>query len=228
MISQAGDLARRLARDAEAVCRHYLSNGQRCGRYWVAGDVMNTPGRSLYVRLQGPESGPGAAGKWTDAATGEHGDLLDLIARNRDLDCLGEVMDEARSFLALPRPPKPTGFIAPKRREGGSPEAACRLFRAGRPVPGTPAEAYLRARGITGRLDWPALLPPVRLPPRSGGCSARSLAGPARRSDRSRRRYHRHPAHLARSAASCESAARRSAPGAWGSARQWRALRQSH
>jgi hypothetical protein len=157
MISQAGDLARRLARDAEAVCRHYLSNGQRCGRYWVAGDVMNTPGRSLYVRLQGPESGPGAAGKWTDAATGEHGDLLDLIARNCDLDCLGEVMDEGRSFLALPRPPKPTGFIAPKRREGGSPEAACRLFRAGRPVPGTPAEAYLRARGITGRLDWPAL-----------------------------------------------------------------------
>ena len=29
MISQAGDLARRLARDAEAVCRHYLSNGRR-------------------------------------------------------------------------------------------------------------------------------------------------------------------------------------------------------
>src|ERR1700736_94033 len=157
MISQAGDLARRLARDAEAVCRHYLSNGQRCGRYWVAGDVMNTPGRSLYVRLHGPEFGPGVAGKWTDAATGEHGDLLDLIARNRDLDCLGEVMDEARSFLALPRPPEPTGVIAPKRGEGGSREPACRLFRAGRPVPGTPAEAYLRARGITGRLDWPAL-----------------------------------------------------------------------
>jgi hypothetical protein len=66
MISQAGDLARRLARDAEAVCRHYLSNGQHCGHYWVAGDVMNTPGRSLYVRLQGPESGPGAAGKWSE------------------------------------------------------------------------------------------------------------------------------------------------------------------
>ena len=54
MIGQAGDLARRLARDAEAVCRHYLSNGCRRGRYWVAGDVMNTPGRSLYVRLSGP------------------------------------------------------------------------------------------------------------------------------------------------------------------------------
>jgi hypothetical protein len=39
----------------------------------------------------------------------------------------------------------------------GSSEAAHRLFQAGRPLPGTPAEAYLRARGITGRLDWPAL-----------------------------------------------------------------------
>ena len=39
----------------------------------------------------------------------------------------------------------------------GSSEAARRLFAAGRPLPGTPAEAYLRARGITGRLDWPAL-----------------------------------------------------------------------
>ena len=39
----------------------------------------------------------------------------------------------------------------------GSPEAARRLFRSGRPVPSTHAEAYLRARGITARLDWPAL-----------------------------------------------------------------------
>lgn len=29
--------------------------------------------------------GKGAAGKWTDAATGEHGDLLDLIAKARGL-----------------------------------------------------------------------------------------------------------------------------------------------
>ena len=66
MISAAADLARRLARDAEAVCRHYLSKGCRSGRYWVIGDVMNTPGRSLYVRLHGPDYGPGAAGKWTE------------------------------------------------------------------------------------------------------------------------------------------------------------------
>ena len=62
----ASELARRLARDAEAVCRHYLSNGRRRGRYWTVGDVRNTPGRSMFVRLSGPESGPGAAGHWTD------------------------------------------------------------------------------------------------------------------------------------------------------------------
>ena len=32
MPSHAADLARRLARNAEAVCRHYLSNGHREGR----------------------------------------------------------------------------------------------------------------------------------------------------------------------------------------------------
>ncbi|MGE3900054.1 MAG: DNA primase, partial [Variibacter sp.] len=66
MPGHAAELARRLAREAEAVCRHYLSSGRREGRYWMVGDVNNTPGRSMFVRLSGPESGKGAAGKWTD------------------------------------------------------------------------------------------------------------------------------------------------------------------
>ena len=33
MPRDASELACRLARDAEAVCRHYLSNGRRQGRY---------------------------------------------------------------------------------------------------------------------------------------------------------------------------------------------------
>jgi hypothetical protein len=60
MPGHAGELARRLAREAEAVCRHYLSNGRREGRYWMIGDVYNTPGRSMFVRLNGQ------AGKWTE------------------------------------------------------------------------------------------------------------------------------------------------------------------
>jgi len=162
MSGPAAELARRLARDAEAVCRHYLSRGRRNGRYWIVGDAMNTPGRSLYVRLHGPDSGPGAAGKWTDAATGEHGDLLDLIARNRSLPRLSYVLDEARAFLSLPQQTTAPGHrtvaehrSAPPSADGS--EAARRLFRAGRSITGTLAEAYLRSRGITGPVDWPSL-----------------------------------------------------------------------
>ena len=60
----ASELAKRLARDAEAVCRHYLSAGRREGGYWLVGDVRNTAGRSMFVRLK--ESTKGPAGKWTD------------------------------------------------------------------------------------------------------------------------------------------------------------------
>ena len=150
MSSHAAELAHRLARNAEAVCRHYLSNGHREGRYWLVGDVANTPGRSLFVRLSGPDSGKGAAGKWTDAATGEHGDLLDLIALNRGLDRLRDALDEARTFLSLPRPDLGQSArqeTSPASR--GSPESARRLFAMSQPISGTIAEAYLRRRGIT-------------------------------------------------------------------------------
>ena len=150
----ASELARRLAGNAEAVCRHYLSNGYRQGRYWLVGDVNNTPGRSLYVRLHGPEAGRGAAGKWADSATGEHGDLLDLIAANRRIHATRDVLDEARRFLSLPvLEAAPTQPPAP----AGSPEAARRLFAASKPIPGTIAETYLRERGIAALRDCTAL-----------------------------------------------------------------------
>ena len=66
MTRDASDLAYRLGRQAEAVCREYLSSGRREGRYWMVGDVHNTKGRSMFVRLTGPDSGKGAAGKWTE------------------------------------------------------------------------------------------------------------------------------------------------------------------
>lgn len=149
MPGHAGELARRLAREAEAVCRHYLSNGRREGRYWMIGDVNNTPGRSMFVRLNGPESGKGAAGKWTDAATGEHGDLLDVIGATCALDDFHDVEAEARRFLSLPRPqtapyPKPRLGSAPI----GSPESARRLFAISQPIARTLVETYLRNRGI--------------------------------------------------------------------------------
>lgn len=149
---EASELAIRLGREAEAVCRHYLSSGHRAGRYWLVGDVQNTPGRSMFVRLTGPESGKGAAGKWTDLATGEHGDLLDVIRETLGLAEFKDVAEEARRFLSLPHPDPeltrpPTGNTSSKA--SGSVEAAQRLFAMAQPICGTPAEVYLRGRAIT-------------------------------------------------------------------------------
>lgn len=152
MRESASDLARGLARDAEAACRHYLPNGRREGRYWLVGDVENTPGRSLFVRLTGPESGKGAVGKWTDAATGEHGDLLDLIAANRRLANLRDVLEEARSFLRLPRR-EPVRHARSSPVPAGSRDAARRLWAVSQPIHGTTAEAYLHHRGIVDLPD---------------------------------------------------------------------------
>ena len=180
--------------------------------------------------LHGPDYGPGAAGKWTDAATGEHGDLLDLIAPQPQ--SARPWRGHGRSAL-LSRPAASADPIAahpshaPTSREriarSRPPPVSCRP-----PVPGTPAEAYLRARGITARLDWPALrYHPSVYYRETERRSARNLAGAACRRHRSRRRHHRHPAHLARSAPAGEGAARRSAPRPRPSARQRRALRQA-
>jgi hypothetical protein len=103
----------------------------------------------MFVRLKGAEVGKGAAGKWTDAATGEHGDLLDVIRESRGLLDFKHVVDEARVFLSLPHPdPEPQSRrLAPAPT--GSPEAARRLLSMSQPLPGTLVETYLRQRGIT-------------------------------------------------------------------------------
>lgn len=148
-------LAERLSAHAEAVCAYYLSNGRKNGRYWIVGNIQNAPGQSMWVRLTGPSYGPGAAGKWSDEATGEHGDLIDLIAINRNLADNRAIRDEVMTFLAEPRNlARPNLSPAPRN----SSEAARRLFKGSKPITGTLAQVYLRdARGITAPLDFPAL-----------------------------------------------------------------------
>ncbi|TCR74090.1 toprim domain-containing protein [Rhizobium sp. BK376] len=143
----ASDLAGRLAQDAEAVCRHYLSSGRRAGNYWLVGDVGNNKGRSLYVHLVGPR-----AGRWTDSATGQFGDLLDLVRETCGLVDFRDVAEEVRHFLSLPQPER----VFSHRTDAGHPalvqrptaERARRLFRMTQPLAGTLADAYLRRRGI--------------------------------------------------------------------------------
>lgn len=152
----ASELADRLAQDAEAVCRHYLSAGRKAGNYWIVGDVANSKGKSLYVHLSGPRKG-----KWADAATAQYGDLLDLVRETCGLVDFRDVADEGRRFLSLPRPAP----AAPHRGDARADppvdrpasERAQRLFRMTQPLAGTLADGYLRQRAILRAALHPAL-----------------------------------------------------------------------
>ena len=140
-------IAAALGARAEEVCRRYLPHGRKQGRYWTAGDIRGARGRSLFVRL----APPGVPGKWTDAADGTHGDLLDLIRIASGSGSLRVALAEARAFLASPAMPSAACPEVYDRTD-----AARRLWRRCRAIHGTHAEAYLRARAIH-RCSFPAL-----------------------------------------------------------------------
>lgn len=156
--TRAAELSEQLAQSAQAVCRHYLPAGRREGRYWMVGDVAGTPGRSLYVRLF--ETERGTIGNWVDAATGEHGDLVDLIRLNQRHGRLADTIAEAERFLSLPPSASDdsrTAAISAKPARAGSSTAARRLFAASKSLTGSLAGTYLRSRGITRAFELPAL-----------------------------------------------------------------------
>jgi hypothetical protein len=93
----------------------------------------------------------------TDFATGEHGDLLDVIARTCHLHAFRDVLEEARRFLSLPQPESHPAAPRLPPAPSGSPESARRLFASAKPILGTIAEAYLRGRGIAGVGDLDCL-----------------------------------------------------------------------
>ena len=86
---------------------------------------------------------PGKPGKFVDSATGQHGDLLDLIRIASGAGSLRAALAEARAFLAMPPMP-----AAEAPNDYDRTEAARRLWRRCRAIDGTHAEAYLIARGI--------------------------------------------------------------------------------
>ncbi len=143
------DLRFGLAERALAVCRHYLSNGRRCGNYWTVGDLQNRPGRSLFVRLQTEGAGR-RAGRWTDAATGEYGDLLDIIQAATHSGAFKDALTEAAGFLGQTPARRTVRFQAdrPRRRTVHHSAMARDLFAQSTSLAHTLGETYLIGRGI--------------------------------------------------------------------------------
>ncbi len=157
MSSSTVDIVRRLGENAEAVCRRYLGNGRREGHYWMVGNIHNERGRSLYVRLPSHHDGALSAGKWTDAESGDHGDLLDIIAASCGHASFRDTLEEARRFLSLPMEPPPARNPAPRKHPAGTPQAARRLWAGSKPVAGSLGQAYFLGRRILNAASADAL-----------------------------------------------------------------------
>ena len=106
----------------------------------------------------------------TDAATGEHGDLLDLIALNRGHRNLRDTLEEARTFLNEPHIARLLHASAAPQRQGRGVPALRRLAAPS----GTVGETYLRAAASRSR--W---LPALRFHPTLPS-TARTMALPCK------------------------------------------------
>ncbi len=116
----AGELNRNLSWRAEEVARMLLPNGRKVGKYWKVGNTAGERGDSMQITLSGDK-----AGKWTDYATGEHGDLIDLWGIQRGTDFIGAI-DQIREYLGVTNRPsfqgsRPRRFRKPQRPQAKKP-----------------------------------------------------------------------------------------------------------
>jgi twinkle protein len=128
------EIKTRLADDAESVARLLLPNGRKHGNEWRAGDTSGSAGDSLGVHLTGAK-----AGVWSDFATGEGGDLLDLYRASKGGN-LVDALTWAKDWLGVVEPTfeprRPKQYRKPQRH----PE--CR-------IPKSAVLDYLHSRGLT-------------------------------------------------------------------------------
>ena len=104
-MSNAKEISIMLAERAEYVALELLPNGRKQGKEWVVGNTSGGKGNSLSLCISGEKKGI-----WSDFATGERGDLLDLWQSTKGISFV-QALDEARAFLGVSTPE----FVAPKK-----------------------------------------------------------------------------------------------------------------
>jgi len=151
------EISRGLASRAQSVAEYLLPNGRKFSQEWSVGSIHGEQGDSLKVHLSGPK-----AGVWSDFATGEKGDLIDLWSAVRRVN-LAEAINEAREWLGLSRPapyrdPRPS-YTRPARPKCTA--AAGSVFdylTVDRNLPSAVLQAY-RVGSTETEIVFPFLLP---------------------------------------------------------------------
>lgn len=158
------------------LCRTLAPDGRRSGAYWIARNPArddHKPG-SFWIKLSN------TAGAWRDEATGDKGDVLQLVAYCQRLADFASTIAWAKDWLGLasvdPQTLARTRRRIEKKRAAAEAEAAERLARqrkaakaqwlAAAPIAGTLAERYLLGRGIP--------LADLAQPPRALRCGTRT------------------------------------------------------
>lgn len=169
------ELKAMLLSSLDSLVRHYFADGHKAGNYWIARNPSRADGSagSFWIWLRGAK-----AGGWCDAASGQKGDVINLIGLAIGTDDKKAIRTEALRFLGLPADggaePDPAARdkrraqIAAdnaKRAEEDERETAQARWRAfnlwqqamaltSKTFPGSLAERYLLARGIDMAGDW--------------------------------------------------------------------------
>lgn len=155
------DIVAQLAARIDTLCAELFPRGRIDRRYCQVGSLAGEPGQSLVVYLAGARQG-----RWSDYATGEFGDALDLVAQvlfrgNKSgavqwsLRWLGH--DGASGTTPQRRAPSPAGDTERQAQPEKDRKAAHAIWLAGvADLTGTPVARYLAGRGIElGRLARP-------------------------------------------------------------------------
>jgi len=166
------ELKRMLTSKVERVVSYLLPNGKRNKHEWEAGSTRGEEGKSLKVHLDGEK-----AGLWSDFATGEAGDLIDLWKLVHGLD-LVPALDEISLWLGVersslhrpetsrrrevrpigPRPPQIAAASERTETIDQLRERIAALLRRAVPIKGMLAERYLTGRDLAPDIADPDVL----------------------------------------------------------------------
>lgn len=155
----AKDISDMLAKEAAAVAAYLLPGGKKHGSEWKAGSVSGEAGNSLSVRLTGAK-----AGVWSDFASGQKGDLLDLFMAVNGYS-FAEALTDAKRFLnvadTMPEKPAKKYTRPQKPKHSSTPVSRVREWLTGRGITDETIDAF-RVREIQRNGSTWALFPYLR------------------------------------------------------------------
>ncbi|CVA06743.1 toprim domain-containing protein [Serratia marcescens] len=156
----AAELSEKLWGNAERVVKYLLPNGHREAHEWCCGSINGEAGKSLKVNLAGKNV-------WSDFASGDSGDLLDLWVLVRNCS-LHEAMREAKEMLGLKDndqhfQAKKKSFSKPKK-QGVKKGDAHLQYLAGRGITKETAEAFKVSNAVVWFADEGRELPAIAFP----------------------------------------------------------------